>query len=114
MNKLFLLLLITLGTFTYSHAQLEKEDVMEIFSDMNIKSYPQFFIIFNSDGVTKHTMVDENLAAYEALNTKTLKIEYKENYIKISGESYEVFLPYDKIKYIHTVKDKSIQVRVNQ
>jgi hypothetical protein len=112
--KKTLLLILVLGVYSFSYAQLEKEDVQEIFSQIEVKSYPKFFIAFNSDGLNKHKMENENLAAYESLNTATLKIEYKENYMKVTGDSYGVFLPYDKIKYIHTVKGHSIQIRVSQ
>ena len=112
--KKILLLTLALGAFNFSYAQLDKEDIKEIFSEIDIKSYPKFFITFNTDGSDKHKMENENLASYEALNTKTLKLDFKDNYIKVSGDSYVVFLPYDKIKYIHTVKEKSIQIRVSQ
>ena len=105
--------MLTSLAFHFSSAQLEKEDVQEIFSEIDVKSYPNFYIAFNTDA-SKHKMEDENLAAYEALNPKTLKLEFKENFMKVSGESYVVFLPYDKIKYIHTVEDKSIQIRVRK
>lgn len=112
--KKILLLIASLGIINFSYAQLNKADVEDIFTHIDIKSYPQFYVSFNTTNPTKHKMDDVNLAPYESLNTKTLKIEYMENFMKISGESYTVFLPYDKIKYIHTVKDHSIQIRVSQ
>ena len=111
MKKIFLFIL-SIGTFTFSHAQLKTQDVKEIFSEMDIKSYEHFYITFNTDGLSHHKNSDANTAAYEELSTKTMKLEYKENYLKIAGDSYNVFIPYDKIKYIDSVKDKTIHMKI--
>jgi hypothetical protein len=112
--KKILLLIISLGIFNFSYAQLEKEDVQDIFTHIDVKAYPKFYVSFNTESANKHKMEDENLASYESLNTATLKIEYMKNFMKITGDTYTVFLPYDKIKYIHTIKNHSIQIRVSQ
>ncbi len=112
MKKIFLLV-VALGVFQFSFAQLQKNDVKEIFGKIDVKTYEKFYIVFHSDDAHRH-MEDANLASYESLNVATMKIEYKENYLQITGKAYQVFLPYDKIKYIHTIKGKTIQMRVNR
>ena len=112
--KNILLLIFSLGVLNLSYGQLEKEDVKEIFSHIDVKSFPKFYISFSNEVSGKHKMENENLAAYESLNTGTLKLEFNSHYLKISGDSYMVFLPYDKIKYVHTVKAHSIQIRVSE
>ena len=112
MKKVFLLLL-SIGMFQISYAQLQKNDVKEILGQVDIKTYPKFYIAFHSDDGHKH-MGNANLASYEELSTSTMNIEYKENYLQISGKAYKVFLPYDEIKYIHLIKGKAIQLRVTR
>lgn len=110
--KKILLLILSIGVFNFTYAQLEKDDVEEIFSEMDIKSYEHFYITFNTDGLSHHKNSDANTAAYEELSTKTMKFDYKENYLKIVGESYTVIIPYDKIKYIDSIKDSTIHMKI--
>ena len=114
MKKIFLLF-TCLGLMNVGFSQLQKSDVEAIFTKIDFSSFEKVYITFNtSEAGAKHNMRDENLASYEALDPKTITVEYADNYIHLSGSSYDVFIPYDKIKYIHTTKGKSIQIKLSK
>ena len=100
MKKLGLFFFL-LGFYGVSHAQMTKHDVEEIFTSININKYPKFYITFSNEVGSKKKMENENLAPYEALDPKTAKFEYKENYLHLNGKNYDIYIPYNQIKYIH-------------
>jgi hypothetical protein len=101
------------GALNFANAQMVKSDVQEIFSSVDINDFPRFFITFNTEGGNKHKMEDENLASYEGLDPKTAEFEYKDNYLHLNGKQYDIYIPYNQIKYIHKIKGKSIQIRLS-
>ena len=112
MRKLTFLLFI-LGFYGVTNAQMTKNDVEEIFTSVDLNEFPKFYITFNTEVGNKKKMENENLACYESLDPKTAEFEYKENYLHLNGKSYDIYIPYDQIKYIHKVKGKSIQIRLS-
>ena len=114
MKKIFLLI-ASLTLFNCGFGQLQRQDVESILTKIDFKSFEKVYITFNtSEASSKHKMSDENLASYEALDPKTIELEYSENYMHIMGSTYDIFIPYDKIKYIHTTKGKSIQFKLSR
>lgn len=114
MKKIFLLF-FALGFLNVAYSQLNKDDVKEILKSVDLKSFDKVYITFNtSEAASKHKMMDENLASYEALDPKTMEVEFKGNYLHIYGQNYNLYIPYDEIKYIHTTKGKSLQIKISQ
>jgi hypothetical protein len=113
--KKIILLFITLGLATLSHAQLTKADAETIIKNADVTSLEKIFLTFKTnESATKHKMNDENLASYESLDPKTATIEFTENYLHISGKTYDAYIPYDKIKFIHVTKGKSLQIKISE
>ena len=111
--KKLVLLFFFISFYGAANAQMTKSDVEEIFTSVNINEFPKFYITFNSEVGNKKKMGNENLASYEALDPKTAEFEYKETYLHLNGKSYDIYIPYNQIKYIHKIKGKSIQIRLS-
>ncbi len=114
MKRVFLAVL-SFCFLNVGYSQFQKADVQEILNSIDMNSLEKVYITFNtSEAQSKHKMMDENLASYEALDPKTLEIEFKDNYLHLNGKNYDLYVPYDKIKYIHTTKSKSLQIKISK
>jgi hypothetical protein len=107
MKKIYLFIILAFSSITLD-AQLSKAEVEAMMKTVNFQDIKDVYLIRTRERDGAQGWFEK----FEEFDPKTCKITYNEKSMIMEGSSYEVMVPYDKIKIIFYKKANYLTIEM--